>query len=321
MAAGKVTARYRSVLLVRDRHVGDHVVERMAARSRRTAQGDVTGAGSRIRVVPPGASPRRELVRAGTGRGDDARRWPAFGAAAWSGPVDPHPAVCDALLLLLGEGIVRDEVVDLAQRADLGEPDPADLGAVRQYDGSGAAAQEGPVGLCLHLVVGGAALLGGQAGHADERDVQVVQGEHALGCGTDQLVAGGPGDPADDHQAHVGPHDEVRRDVHRVRHDGEAAALGEHARQLAGRGASGEAHDGAVGHQPGGLERDAALLLPLLLAAVAQRQFEVDRAGHRPAAGALEQAPLVELLKVPADGDSEQQGCSSLVCRLSVEQF
>ncbi len=139
----------------------------------------------------------------------------------------------------------------------------------------------------------------------------MVLGEHPVGGGADQFVAGRAGDAADHHEPHLGADDQVGGDVHRVGHDGDAGPLGEHPGQLAGGGSAAEAHHRALRHEPGGRLRDPALLLPLLLAPVAQRQFEVDRAGHGAAPGAVQQSLLVELLEIAADGrgrDVQQVG-------------
>ena len=96
-----------------------------------------------------------------------------------------------------------------------------------------ACCRKASVGLGLHLVVRRAALLRGEAVDADEREVEVVVGQHRLGRRADQLERAAH-DAADHHQPEAGPAGELGRDVDRVGHEGEAARSRERAGDLQG---------------------------------------------------------------------------------------
>ena len=94
-----------------------------------------------------------------------------------------------------------------------------------------------------------------------------------LGERSDQLVGRAPRDAARHDQAQVGPHGQLRRDVQRVRHDGDLLQGDERPCDL-GRGrASGEADRGSLRDEPRRRVRDPALLLLVAGALVPERQF------------------------------------------------
>src|SRR5450755_4107940 len=120
------------------------------------------------------------------------------------------------LQCVLRSTVVGDEDVDLRHRTHLGEGDAADLGRVGQHDRGFGLLVQHCVDAGAHRVVRRAS--GGvYAIDADERDVDVVAGQEALGAGADRLLAAASHLSASCEDPKLGVGNKMRRDIERVR--------------------------------------------------------------------------------------------------------
>src|SRR5882724_550609 len=126
-------------------------------------------------------------------------------------------------------GGVGDQGGDVGDRADAGEADAADLGAVGHHEYPVGAVDHGGVGVRLDLVVGGEPAAGADAVDADHRDLDVQPGERLVGDRADQLVGLGAGHAAGHDQLQPGAQRQLGGDVQRVGHHGQVDALGQQA--------------------------------------------------------------------------------------------
>src|SRR5262245_59756831 len=92
---------------------------------------------------------------------------------------------------------IGDEIADLVHGADAGEGGNAELRAIGDGDRAPGSANEGVIGVRLHLVVGGAPVGYGHAVDAEETDVEVISLDHRLRGRTDKLIARVPSSSSD----------------------------------------------------------------------------------------------------------------------------
>src|ERR1051325_4908950 len=209
---------------------------------------------------------------------------------------------------LSGRAFVRDDEVDVGDRADEGRADVSELGVICDDDALACLAQHGAVHGCLVGIIGGQAVLGMNAVHAYEYlvDEHLADGGDGDGAGEREPVAAHRAARDDDFQ--IDAMAELHSDVDGVGEDCDSLAVTNAARDLCGGRARAEGHYIAVLYDLGGGQPDTTFLSRVLLFLRAEGRDVSERlVEHRlyadgPAVRAHEQPRVLQFGQLSSDG-------------------